>query len=52
MLGKRVCRQAIDRRRVVALVKPLDQVLLQQRVRPVELIVTRGKQNLSPCQGN
>ena len=43
VLGERVGREAVDGRRVVALLQALEQVLLQQRVRPAELVVARRR---------
>ncbi len=52
VLGKSVRGQTVHGRRVVAFVKPLDQVLLEQGMRPVELVVASGKQDLSTRQRN
>ena len=46
VLRQRVGGQPVDRRRVVALLEALEQVLLQERVRPAELVVAGRQEDL------
>ena len=46
VLGHRVGRQAVHGRRVLALLQALEQVLLQQRVRPLVLVVAHRQEDL------
>ena len=46
VLGQRVGGQPVDRRRVVALLEALEQVLLQERVRPPVLVVAHRQEDL------
>ena len=50
VLRERVGGEAVDGRRVVALLEALEQVLLEQRVRPAELVVAGREQDLRARQ--
>ena len=50
VLRERVRREPEDRGRVVALVEAPEQVLLEERVRPAELIVARREEDLRARQ--
>ena len=52
MARKRIGGQPVHGGRVVSLVEALEQVLLKERVRPVELIAARTHQNLRARERN
>ena len=52
VLGEGVGGEAVDGRRVVALVEPLEQVLLEERVGPAKLVVADGEEDLRAGQGD